>query len=65
MAIQDKSFVYVTLTFFFPAIAFSCPAILSIFTIICKSVKVINVLQYDTAPQEINFIINHLGCMLG
>ena len=28
-------------------------------------IKVINALQYETGLQEINFIINHLGCMLG
>ena len=34
MTIQDKSSVYVTVSF--PAIAFTFPEILSVFTIICK-----------------------------
>ena len=37
ITIQDKSSVYVTLTLSFPAIAFTFPEILSVFTIICKS----------------------------
>ena len=57
---QDKSCVYVTLTFSFVAIVYHFQ---KCYQCLLSSDKVKKMLECDEGPLRFRFIINHLGCI--